>query len=98
MPSGTPSGPSSARRVASAAAPALLKPIRLITASLSRSRNSRGLSLPGCGFAVTVPTSTKPKPSAGQAGRATPFLSMPAASPTGFPKRTPKASTGACTA
>src|SRR4051794_34957994 len=61
-----------------------------MTASCSTRRNNRGFSLPGCGCAVTVPTSTKPKPIAGQARSAMPFLSMPAASPTGDGKRMPK--------
>src|SRR6266404_161099 len=50
----------------------------------------RGFGFPGWAFAVTVPISTKPKPSAAQAGIATPFLSKPAASPTGFGKVRPK--------
>ena len=43
--------------------PRLLKPMRLITARSSASRNSRGCGLPACGRGVSVPTSTKPKPS-----------------------------------
>ena len=83
MPSGTGEpAPRRCRRTASAAAPALLKPIRLTIASSAGSRNSRGSGLPGCGWAVTVPTSTKPKPSSGQARRARPSLSSPAATPT----------------
>ena len=39
---------------------------------------------------MTVPTSANPNPSAGQARSATPFLSIPAASPTAFGKSTPK--------
>src|ERR1700719_1208400 len=50
----------------------------------------RGLGFPGWALAVTVPTSTKPKPSAAQAGIATPFLSKPAASPIGFENVRPK--------
>src|SRR5947207_11490787 len=50
----------------------------------------RGFGFPGWALAVTVPTSTKPKPSAAQAGRATPFLSKPAARPTGLGKARPK--------
>src|SRR5262249_3458801 len=76
-------------RAARAAAPALLNPIRLITARLAGSRNSRGRGLPGWACQVTVPTSTKPKPSAGQAGNASPSLSIPAASPTGLGNPTP---------
>src|SRR5256885_16156175 len=50
----------------------------------------RGLGFPGWAFAVTVPISTKPKPSAAQAGIATPFLSNPAASPIGLGNVRPK--------
>src|SRR6266513_1306024 len=50
----------------------------------------RGLGLPGWAFAVTVPISTKPKPSAAQAGIATPFLSKPAARPIGLGNVRPK--------
>src|SRR5437762_3470607 len=50
----------------------------------------RGLGFPGWAFAVTVPISTKPKPSAAQAGIATPFLSKPAARPTGLGNARPK--------
>ena len=50
----------------------------------------RGFELPGCALAVTVPISMKPKPSAAHAGKATPFLSSPAASPIGFGKVSPK--------
>jgi hypothetical protein len=46
----------------------------------------RGFGLPGCGRGVIVPTSTKPKPSAASASMCAPFLSSPAASPTGFGK------------
>ena len=99
---GTRPGGSAARsarsRVARAAAPALLKPIRLTIAWLAGARNSRGLGLPGWGWRVTVPTSMKPKPSAGQTGSARPSLSIPAARPTGFGKRTPKTVRGAATA
>ena len=55
-----------------------------MSASCSGKRKMRGRGFPGCAFAVTVPISTNPKPSAAHAGRATPFLSNPAASPTGF--------------
>ena len=76
-------------RLATISAPSLLKPSRLMTASSSGSRKRRGLGLPGCARAVTVPISAKPKPSASHAGRATAFLSKPAASPSGAGKRTP---------
>ena len=95
MPSGTGSGPSASSRAANAAAPALLKPIRLITAPLAGRRNSRGAGLPGWAWRVTVPTSMKPTPSAGQACSARPSLSRPAASPTGLGKRTPNTVRGA---
>ena len=95
MPTGIPIGRSRAGSRAKAAAPALLNPIRLMIASLERSRNSRGWSLPGWAWAVTVPSSTKPKPSAGQAFAATPSLSIPAASPTADGKSTPNTVAGA---
>src|SRR5229473_2443441 len=63
--------------------------MRLTIARCSGSRNSRGRGLPGCGRGVTVPTSTKPKPSRNQAGTSTWPLSIPAASPTGLGKRRP---------
>src|SRR5437868_11875778 len=78
------------RRREIASAPSLLNPSRLINADCSGSRKMRGLGLPDCGLAVTVPISMKPKPRAAQAGRATPFLSKPAASPIGFEKLMPK--------
>jgi hypothetical protein len=78
----------------SASTPSLLKPSRLITAWCSGSRNMRGLGLPSCGRGVTVPISTKPKPSANRASMWSPFLSMPAASPTGFGNSSPNALTG----
>jgi hypothetical protein len=73
----------------------LLNPIRLTIAPVTGSRNNRGRGFPGWACSVTVPTSTNPKPSAGHARSATPFLSMPAASPTGFGKSTPNTVTGA---
>ena len=57
-----------------------------MTARFSGSRNIRGFGLPACGFGVTVPTSTKPKPSANSASICAPFLSSPAARPTGLGK------------
>src|SRR5258706_6746548 len=69
--------------------PWFLNPSRLMMASCSARRNMRGLALPGCGRGVTVPISTKPKPSAASASMYSPFLSSPAASPTGFGKRIP---------
>src|SRR5690349_6354524 len=54
----------------------------------------RGFGLPACGRGVVVPTSMKPKPSAASASTCAPFLSSPAASPTGFSKRRPNTSTG----
>src|SRR3546814_734588 len=58
----------------------------------------RGFGLPGCGRGVTVPTSTKPKPSRAHASRHSPFLSSPAARPTRLAKRKPSSSTGSSTA
>ena len=45
-PAGSPASPYAASRSASAAEPRLLKPIRLITASCSTSRNNRGFVVP----------------------------------------------------
>lgn len=50
----------------------------------SINRNSLGLSLPGCGFGVIEPTSTKPKPILDRPCIASPCLSKPAARPIGF--------------
>src|SRR3546814_94612 len=58
----------------------------------------RGFGLPGCGRGVTVPTSTKPKPSRAHASRHSPFLSSPAARPTRLAKRKPSSSPGSSTA
>ncbi len=58
----------------------------------SGSRKSRGLGLPGWGRGVTVPISTKPKPSAFHSGSSWAPLSRPAARPMGERKRRPKAS------
>ncbi|CSE04834.1 Uncharacterised protein [Vibrio cholerae] len=67
----------------------MLKPIRLMMPSACTKRNRRGLSLPACGLGVTVPTSTNPKPIAPNASMHSPFLSSPAAKPTGFLKVKP---------
>ena len=83
-----------ASRRATASAPSLLKPIRLTTARSAGSRNSRGRGLPGCGSPVTVPTSTKPNPSAASASIPSAFLSNPAARPSAPGKVSPIASTG----
>ena len=61
-----------------------------MSACCSGKRKMRGFGFPDCALAVTVPISMNPKPSAAHAGRATPFLSNPAASPIGFGKFTPK--------
>ena len=82
-----------ASRRSTTSPPSLLKPMRLITASSRSSRNSRGRGLPVCGFGVTVPISTKPKPSRSSASGASAFLSKPAAMPTGLGKFSPKART-----
>ena len=78
-------------RAAMASAPSLLKPMRLITPSSRSSRNSRGRGLPACGFGVTVPTSTKPKPSRSNESGTSALLSKPAAMPIGLEKFKPKA-------
>ena len=74
--------------------PSLLKPIRLISASASGSRKSRGFGLPGWARGVTVPHSRKPNPSAASASTCAAFLSSPAASPTRFGNESPIAVTG----
>src|SRR5665647_533230 len=79
---------------AAAAAPSLLKPIRLRIARLSRTRHSRGRSFPGCARAVIVPTSTQPKPSMVNPGTHVPFLSKPAATPNTAGMSRPSAWTG----
>ena len=56
----------------------------LITALSSFSRNTLGLSFPGCGAGVTLPISTKPKPALRRPSTASPCLSKPAAKPTGL--------------
>src|SRR2546430_1151739 len=81
-----------ARREATASAPSLLKPMRLITPEISGTRKSRGFGFPGCAFAVTVPISAKPKPRPSHAGSTSAFLSKPAARPTGFGNFNPKTS------
>src|SRR5699024_7195817 len=60
----------------------------------------RGVGLPGCAEAVTVPTSLKPKPIAPHESTAAAFLSNPAANPSGPGKVRPstsRASTGSRT-
>ena len=73
--------------------PALLKPKRLMTAASSCNRNSRGRALPDWGRGVSVPTSTKPKPSLSIAPGTSAFLSKPAASPSGLGNFRPRTST-----
>jgi hypothetical protein len=85
---------SAAIRTATASAPSLLNPNRLISPCCAGSRNTRGRGFPGCAFAVTVPASINPNPNAAQAGSATAFLSNPAASPTGFGNFNPNTSRG----
>src|SRR6185436_12422129 len=58
--------------------------MRLISALSFGNRKSLGLSLPACGNGVTVPISTKPKPSASNSLKYLAFLSKPAPRPTGF--------------
>ena len=80
-------------RPAIASTPWLLKPIRLISALCSFSLNSLGFGLPGCGFGVTVPTSTKPKPTLASPSTAWASLSKPAARPMGLASSRPKNAT-----
>jgi hypothetical protein len=63
--------------------------MRLMSALASVMRNMRGFGLPGCGNGVTVPISTKPKPSDATPSRKAPSLSRPAARPTALGKRMP---------
>ena len=60
--------------------------MRLMMALACGRRNRRGFGLPGWGSGVTVPISMKPKPSAASPSMQSPFLSSPAARPTGFGK------------
>src|SRR5271170_6254860 len=64
--------------------------MRLISAKRPSTLNIRGLGLPGCGRGVTVPSSMWLKPSAPSASRESPFLSKPAANPTGWANLKPK--------
>jgi hypothetical protein len=77
-----------------AAIPLPGNPIRLMTASSSTSRKTRGFGLPACGRGVTVPISRCPNPNAANPRTPMPSLSYPAASPTGFLNRKPSTSTG----
>ena len=63
-------------------------------ACFSGMRNNRGLGLPACGRGVTVPISTKPNPISANASMQSPFLSRPAAKPTGLSKVIPAIVTG----
>src|SRR6266516_747091 len=72
------------------AATVLLKTKRLISARSIGKRNILGFAPPGWGSSVTVPTSISPNPSADNASTATPFLSKPAARPTGLGNDEPK--------
>src|SRR5579872_1691328 len=80
-------------RAAAAAAPSLLNPIRLISARSAGNRNIRGRGFPGWARAVTVPTSTNPKPRAPSPDVARASLSNPAASPSGPGNSSPSACT-----
>lgn len=61
-----------------------LQPHLLIIALSAVRRNTRGFGFPSWGLGVTVPTSTKPKPSLYKPSTASPCLSKPAAIPIGF--------------
>ena len=67
-----------------------MNPSRLISARSASSRKTRGRGLPGCGRGVTVPISTKPKPSRSSASGTRASLSNPAAMPIGFGKSRPQ--------
>ena len=82
-----------ASRVSATSAPRLLKPIRLITARSSTSRNSRGLGLPACGRGVIEPTSANPKPRPKSWSGTSASLSNPAAIPSGLGNCSPATST-----
>ena len=64
-----------------------------MTAPSSPNLNRRGRALPSCGRGVSVPTSTKPKPSLSIAPGTSAFLSKPAASPSGLGNFSPRIST-----
>lgn len=55
-----------------------------MTALSSVSLKTLGFGLPGWGKGVIVPISTKPKPTLNKPSMASPFLSKPAAQPTGL--------------
>ena len=74
---------------ATATAPSLLNPSRLMTARSSFSLNTRGRGFPGCGLGVTPPISMNPNPAPSSGPIASPFLSKPAASPSGFGRSIP---------
>ena len=60
---------------------------------LVRDGTDAARALPSCGRGVSVPTSTKPKPSFSIAPGTSAFLSNPAASPSGLGNRNPRIST-----
>jgi hypothetical protein len=59
---------------------------RMIKALSLLALNILGFGFPGCSWRVTPPISQKPYPIDCHEGTAAPFLSMPAATPTGFEK------------
>lgn len=71
----------------------LVCPHLLMTASSSSSRKTLGLGFPSWGSGVTVPTSTKPKPTLYSPSTASPCLSKPAARPSGLRNRRPRTRT-----
>lgn len=71
----------------------LARPHLLMTASSSSSRKTLGLGFPSWGSGVTVPTSTKPKPTLYSPSTASPCLSKPAARPSGLRNRRPRTRT-----
>ena len=70
-------------------APLLLNPILFNAACSLANLNNLGLGLPDWANLVTVPISAKPNPKSFQIFTAFPFLSKPAAKPTGLQKSIP---------
>src|SRR5258708_38019097 len=70
--------------LATASAPGLGKPIRLIRALWEGYRKTRGTGFPPWARAVKVPNSAKPNPTLSQASASSPFLSKTDAKTTGL--------------
>ncbi len=84
IPSGYPSGPVRRQPLGQRRRAEVVEPHPVDHGLAPRPAGTAAASrCPAAACAVTVPTSTNPNPSERQAGSATPFLSIPAASPTG---------------